>query len=111
MSMDSSASEQNKDSRPASGVGRRTGVGVASIAFGALPALITLTGFAKYAFEAHTHAWGEDMLELGIQAVLVSPLAIIALILAFWARGMRWYCFAVALVYIIGMPLLVLLVG
>ncbi|HEY0708384.1 MAG TPA: hypothetical protein VGG33_16375, partial [Polyangia bacterium] len=77
----------------------------------ALPALVTLAAATKYLFEARSHAWGEDMMEYGIIAVFISPLALIGFVLAFWAKSMRNMCLAVALIYILGIPLLALLVG
>lgn len=87
------------------------GFGFASIAFSALPAFVTLAAYAKYLFEARSHAWGEDMMGYGIIAVFISPLALIGFVLAFWAKSMRNTCLGLALIYILGIPLLALFVG
>jgi hypothetical protein len=87
------------------------GFGFASIAFSALPAFVTLAAYAKYLFEARSHAWGEDMMGYGIMAVFISPLALIGFVLALWAKSMRNICLALALIFILGIPLLALLVG
>jgi hypothetical protein len=95
--------------RPAAG--RHVGLATASLFCSAIPALITVTGFAKFLFEEHTHALSEDLLGLGIGAVLAFPLALVGFILAFWTKDLRPYCLGAALVYLLGMPILVFLVG
>lgn len=51
------------------------------------------------------------MLGYGIIAVFTSPLAPVGFVLAFWAKSMRNVCLALALIYILGIPLLALFVG
>jgi hypothetical protein len=52
----------------------------------------------------------EDLLGLAIAAVFVLPLAIVAIVLALFARGMRKQCLTLSLVYFVGQVVLVLVV-